>query len=366
MWEWNYAKEPFDMKLLVLRFMRKIWIPVIAALLGAAIIGGGYFLIYDVFGGSVEYEVTSSYYVEYGTDPQTGNEYTYINYASWDNWIRTDYFVDRIWHTAVENGLNAETYGITKQDLPGFLSADLPTDLRMPISIVRTTDPALTAELAAAVEKVFVLFADDQKEIDAIRVVDTTEVSVAFKDIRTLRACILGAVLAAFFTVVIMLICYITDDGIYLPKVFSCRYNIPALGAMSGYGVKLHFTRGTVENVAYRFRECSKVGVTSVEEDTDLSAVAMHLTAMDELAKEGKNLTKYICIPSILQVPEAGEKLREMDKVLLLVRAGVRNEKLIEKALHELAVQEVKVEGVLLTEADESLMNAYELAGYRG
>jgi len=355
MWEWNYAKEPFDMKLLVLRFLKKIWIPVIAALLGAAIIGGGYFLVYDVFGGPTEYEVTSSYYVEYGTDPQTGNEYTYINYASWDSWVRTDWFVDRIWEEAVKEGLDAEKYGISKQDLPAFLSADLPSDLRVPESTVRTTDPELTAALAPAVEKAFVLFAEEQKEIDDIRVVDTSDVSVAFRDIRTFRACVLGAALALFFTVVIMLVCFIMDDGIYLPKVFSCRYQIPALGAVCGFGEEMHLTKGTAENVAYRARDCQKVGITAVEEDTDLKAVAGLLGE--------KN---FICIPSILQVPEAGGKLREMDKVLLLVRAGVCNGKMIEKALHELAVQDVKVEGVLLSEADEGLIRAYELTGYRG
>lgn len=359
MWEWNYAKEPFDMKLLVLRFIRNIRIPVIAALLGAAIIGGAYFLIADVFGGPDTYKVTSTYYVEYAQDPGTGTEYTYINYATWDEWIKSDYFGENIWSAALEAGLEPEKYGIEKKDLEQFLSADLPSDLRMPISVVETESEELTGILAGAVEKAFVLFAEAQREINELTVVDTTEVSLADKDIRTLRACILGAVLAVFAACIWMLLYYIADDGIYLPKTFSCRYDIPALGAVTGFGGAQSLLKGTAENVTYRFKDCGKVAITAVEEDTDLKAI-------EKLLKESGADKDYVCVPSVLQVPEAAEKLREADGVLLLVQACVCNGKLIEKALHQLKIQNCKVEGVLLTDADRNLIKAYEGIGYRG
>lgn len=360
MWEWNYAKEPFDMKLFIIRLIKNIWIPVIAALLGAAIIGGGYFLIVDVFGGPDTYEVTSTYYVEYGKDPETGNEYTYINYASWDNWIKSDYFVGNIWTSALENGLEPEKYGIGKKDLENFLFGDLPSDLRMPTSTVTTGDPELTRILSVAVEEAFVMFAEMQKEIDAIRVVDTTDVTVSDKNIRTFRACVLGAVLGAFAALIIMFLYYIADDSVYLPQTFASRYGIPALGSAAGYGENLHLLKGTAENVAYRFKDCKTVAVTSVEEETDLKAVA---TLLENAAKEEK---QYVCIPSILQVPEAAEKLREADGVLVLAESGVCNGKQIEKTLYQLKVQDCKVRGALLTDVDETLIKAYELTGYRG
>ena len=360
MWEWNYAKEPFDMKLFIIRFLKNIWIPVVAALLGAAIIGGGYFLVVDVFGGPDTYEVTSTYYVEYGKDPETGNEYTYINYASWDNWIKTDYFVDNIWSFALEEGLEPEKYGIEKKDLKGFLFGDLPSDLRMPTSKVTTGDPELTRILSVAVEKAFVVFADDQKEIDAITVVDTTDVTVSDKNIRTFRACVLGVVLGAFAAFIIMFLYYIADDGIYVPATFACRYGVPALGCVAGFGEELHLLKGTAENVSFRFKDCKQIAVTSVEEDTDLKAVSTLLEKADKAKKQ------YVCIPSILQVPEAAEKLREADGVLLLAESGICNGKQIEKTLYQLKLQDCKVEGVLLTDVDETLIKTYELTGYRG
>lgn len=360
MWEWNYAKEPFDMKLLVIRFMKNIWIPVVAALLGAAIIGGGYFLAADVFGGPDTYEVTSTYYVAYGKDPETGNDYTYINYASWDNWIKTDYFTENIWNAALEEGLEPEKYGIEKADLKGFLSADLPSDLRMPVSTVKTEAEELTLILAEAVEKAFVIFGEEQREIEELRVVDTTQVSLTDKDVRTLRACILGGVLALFFALTGMLLYFIADDGIYLPQVFSCRYGIPALGAEAENEEGNHLLKGTAENAAYCFRDCETVAVTAVEAETDLLSIAALLQTADRQKRQ------YICIPSILQVPEAAEKLREADGVLLLARAGKGNGKQIEKVLHQMKIQDCLVKGVLLTGADEKLIRLYERTGYRG
>lgn len=357
MWEWSYAKEPFDMKLLVIRFIKNIWIPVVAALLGAAIIGGSYFLVADVFGGPDTYEVTSTYYVEYGIAPETGNEYTYINYVSWNNWIKTDYFVENIWSCALEEGLEPEKYGIEKDDLKAFLFGDLPSDLHMPTSKVTTGDPELTKILSVAVEKAFGMFAEDQKEIENIKVVDTTDVTVSDKNIRTFRACVLGGVLGAFFALIVMFLYYIADDGIYVPATFACRYGIPVLGTVAGYGEEMHLGKGTAEDVAYRFKECKTIAVTSVEEETDLKAVAALLQDMEK---------EFICIPSILQVPEAAEKLRETDGILLLAESGICNGKQIEKALYQLKVQDCKVEGVLLTGVDERLLKTYELTGYRG
>lgn len=358
MWNWNTAREPFDLKLLVLRLIQKIWIPVIAALLGAAIIGGGYYLKQTFWSGEPQYQLTESYYVEYGTDPRAGNEYTYINHVTWDTWVKTDWFTDRIWEKALEAGLKPESYGIEKSDLPGFLAADLPSDLRMPVAMVTTSDRELTEILGAALEQVFVAFGEEQKEIDSIRMVDKTDAAVTGRDVRTLRACILGAALAVFFTLLVMLLRFIMDDGIYIPETFTWRYGIPMLGAVTEDGEKLKLTGETAENVSYILRDAIKkqgrIGVTAVEPDTDLAAVAKLLPG-----------ETYVCIPGILQVPEAAEKLREADGILLLVQAGVQNGKAIEHVLHDLKLQDCTVSGALLVYADERLLSAYRGRGYR-
>ena len=49
MWECNYGKEPLDIRLLVLRFLRKSPLILAAALLGALCVGGPYFLVKVTF-----------------------------------------------------------------------------------------------------------------------------------------------------------------------------------------------------------------------------------------------------------------------------------------------------------------------------
>ena len=58
--EWPYAKEPFDTKLFVLRFIKKIHWVLIGMLIGAVLVGGGYYIKKVVLGGPVEYEITTT------------------------------------------------------------------------------------------------------------------------------------------------------------------------------------------------------------------------------------------------------------------------------------------------------------------
>ena len=77
--EWPYAKEPFDTKLFVLRFMKKIQWVLLGILIGAFLIGGGYYLKKVVFGGPTEYEITTTYYIEYVHRDDKGNIFNYKN-----------------------------------------------------------------------------------------------------------------------------------------------------------------------------------------------------------------------------------------------------------------------------------------------
>jgi 6-phosphogluconate dehydrogenase len=126
------------------------------------------------------------------------------------------------------------------------------------------------------------------------------------------------------------------------------------LGTVCGYDEGAKLLDGSIENIVYKTSECNVVALTSVEEDTDIVTV--------------KNLLKndkYLCMPAITQVPEAISKLREADGILLLVQAGVANGKKVEHVLHELCIHDCSVQGVILVDADEGLIKAYRMTGYR-
>ncbi|MFV0362817.1 MAG: hypothetical protein ACK5LL_06980, partial [Suipraeoptans sp.] len=194
-----YGKEPCDLRLIVLRLLEDLKMIVLLTVMGTIVFGGSYYVKNIVFVSEKYYAATSSYYVEYDIDPQVGNQYTYINGVSWNSWIKTEEFLSEI------SGFMKSEVG--KDELKQYLSANLPSDLRMPTTTVTTTDPNLSLEIAEAVEQSFLLFADKQIEIDEIRVVDSAkEAKLIVPDVRPIRAFVLGGLISFLFVLGIYLL----------------------------------------------------------------------------------------------------------------------------------------------------------------
>lgn len=354
MFEFRYAKEPFDFKLFVLCFLKKIWLVPVAMFVGLILVGGCNYLTKVVFGGPVQYEIESSYYVDYYMDPQTGQVYTHYNEATWQSLITTDWFVDRIWEYALALGLEPENYEVEKADLADFLSAALLTDVHIPTTYVTTPNAELTQVLNEAVQLTVLDFGEEQAEILGTRVLDETPLQEKDRDDRTLRACILGAVLGALAAGFGIGFSILTDDSIIVPKTFSYRYGIPMLGALAKGEKEL--SGEALVNLGYCFRERKKVAVFTVDQ------VAGH-AAKPEGMKEGEilpcNWPEGFEALKADALQDCYETLRQAPGVLLLVEAGVRNGREIEQLLHELAVQEIEVQGALLYGADRKLLKAY-------
>ena len=93
MWECNFAGERMDYKLFWLRFVKKIWLILVAAVMGALLIGGSYYLINITFGEEPSYKVVSQYYLDYAEDG-SGTPYEFINYFTWSEIVNTDEFIE--------------------------------------------------------------------------------------------------------------------------------------------------------------------------------------------------------------------------------------------------------------------------------
>lgn len=342
MWECSYAKEPFDCRLMVLRLLQKIWIPLLAAVLGAVAAGGGYYLWKEVITGQQQYTQTTQYEVIYGTDPDVGREYTYINDVTWNEWVTTDLFL-----ALVEQELG-ET-ALSREQLEQYLAAKLPSDIRMPSTIVTTPEKELTQQLTEAVQRAMVAFGEEKLEIERIQVADTDEPVLVKHATRTPQAGILGAVLSTLFVILVMFLRYGMEEAVWLPETISYRFGLLVAGAV-GYGEEtLHATER--QNLLYLFRNCGQVGVIGANPKLDLKAAAAMLPEA-----EGR---EYVCISSPEQMPEVAQQLREMDGILLLLEAGAGNGRRIVQLLEYLRVQDCKVTAALLWNADRKLLQAY-------
>ena len=68
MWEGYYGKEPFDLRLTALRFLKNLDKIIVVTLAGTLIFGGGYYVKNVLLRGEVYYSAQSTYKVEY-SDP---------------------------------------------------------------------------------------------------------------------------------------------------------------------------------------------------------------------------------------------------------------------------------------------------------
>lgn len=354
MWECSYAKEPLDLKLLLLRLARKLWLLLLAGVLGGGVAGGGYYLGKVILGPKAMYEATTAYYVDYAIDPTTENVYTAINNFTWNTLVKMDTFTNVV----LSNLKRDESGGIigylekqelTKEQLVQYLSADLPSDWRMPIGKVATETPELTMNLSEALESAFLKFGSDQKEINEIRVIDRpTQANLVKNDVRTLRAFITGIVLTLFFVGLAIIVYFIIDDSIYIPSTFEYRYGIPMLGTVKSLEIRQNFN--------YLFREMTSIAVTAVDSEISLFDVKEQ---MEHILGDSIKEKTFICIPSTEQCPEAVERLRETEGRLLVVRPGARDGKRVEHMVQFMEKQNCKVTAALLWNADERLIRLY-------
>lgn len=361
MWEGSYGKEPFDLRLTVLRFLRNLNKILLLTLAATLIFGGGYYVGKVVFRPAVEYSATSTYKVNYTVPPVNSNDY-YINETTWNTLVHSEEFLQ-----AAQLHLLASSEAIvvpeekalgkiTTAGLSDMLSAKLPSDWNIPTVTVTTTDERLSLQIAAAVDLAMSQeLADMLGEVASIQVIspatETTEVEL---DVRPVRAFVLSAVLSFFLAAVLFLLKELGDDSIWLPVTIRRRYGLPVVGTIN--------SREAVENLSYLFRGKGKIGICSVNQDVDVTKVTRALTekiGAVESVETDCHKKQWIPMPTPLLCPEGCRELRKMDGILLVVAAGSRAGKPLEQVKEFLEQQDCKITAVMLWNADERLIDAY-------
>ncbi len=363
-----YGREPLDVKLMCLLLLKRIGMILVSALAGGILVGGTYFVT-KVLPIGVTYEATTTYYVEYVTDPVTHQDYSYINGVTWDTvWVKSDAFLEQVCKEAADRARELTGQELTAERLKGYLSADLPSDLRIPTTTVTTEAAELTMLLADAVEQAMIDLPKVNQEILEIRVmIHPTGATETVLDNRTWAAAILGCILGLFLAVTIWVICYFLDDSVYVPTTFEVRYQMPMLGTLDSPGLSallLHDCEGK-----------TNLAVLGVDEETDMTEVADRLkNSLLQAKQKGVALPEtnspagvnFVPMPGLAQCPEVGQKLAQYDGVILGVQAGAHDGKRIEQLLRMLEKLEVPVTAAVLLDAEEWLQKAYYFPGYRG
>ena len=340
MGQYKYAKEPFDIKLFVYRCLQKFWWILAGMFAGAVCIGGIYYLKNVTFAGGMPYEVTKKLYAEFISYTDEKDVTTYYTAYTWNDWVKSDYFVEGLLERLPE--------GMTKEEVIDCYEMTLPSDLNIAYITITHEDRETAALLARCLEEELAVFAQKREELVSIEVIDTIGPERKAQDIRTLRAFILGAVVGTFFALFGLAFKMTLDGGIYLPETFLYRYQIPAVGYLDETG---EASEDVQPGISYLFRGKERIAVTAVEPELDLTCARPFF--------EGG---EAVCIPSVVQVPESLEILRQMDGVLLLFEAGCGNGKAIESVLYLCQVHDIPITAALLVGADRKLIRQYRFS----
>lgn len=343
-----YGKEPFDLRLTVLRMLRRLHIIAAVTVLGTALFGGGYYVKNVLLRPEKLYAARSIYHVEYEMSEASAVALIYINGMSWNTYLRTQDFVDavqlRLERANQENSLQVT---VSDEELREIVTAVLESDQRVPFTIVTTESPEKSVRIALAVEAVmteeFPLWVREVAGISVIDHGDTAEEVIP--DVRPVRAVVLSAVLSCFFAVVAMLLKEIGDDSIWLPASLWRRYGLKAAGTLE--------SRGLAENIACFFEGKQRIAVCAVQESVDSAEV------LKKLEEKTGELPGWFAVQSPVSQPEACRELRGVAGILLVVRAGAHAGKQLEYVKEYLEQQDCKITAAILADADERLIREY-------
>lgn len=339
MWECNFAGETMDYKLFWLKFAKRIWVILATTIVGALVVGVPYYLVHVTFGPGPSYKVVSEYYLDYAEDG-SGATYEYFNYFTWDEIVDTDEFI------AILRANLPEEMFADEETLRTYTSATVESDTRYLYTTVQTEHPDKTLKIARAMEESIGEFAAVQKELQAVKVVTSPlEAEKTYPDVRTARAFILGAVLGLFVGITGVAVYIVCDSSIDLPNILEKRYGIKALGCKN-------FTESK-NNIRYCVTKSHSVSLLFGEK--------IQHPSVEEYFRE--------CLPSEIRINTIAEdvlsedfdfgKLREQGTVVLMVKAGAKNGKKVERILEQLKRQDVELSGAFLYNEDEKLIKHY-------
>lgn len=333
-----YGKEPFDLKLTVLRLMRRLPQMCLWMLVGVMVLFGAYCAKNYIFCPPTTYSGISTLRAEY-SDEKWSENFSYINYATWNTYIGSEEF-----QGILLKYMDSELKSLSAETRRDAYRVEVPSDLRVIVVTAKSEKKELTAKLSKAMEEALVAeFPGFCSDVSEMRLIDSAKVSETYRDIRPLRAFFLSLVVSVVFVFLIFAIRELGCDDIHLPGVFASRFGIKSLGADCDSAFE--------SNIKACFAE-KKVAVLPVSENGDV-------TGLKEKMKKalGESAT-VVAYPAPGLSPEALNELKE-ETVLLAVPYEKGNSGRLEYVLELLAMREVKPVAAVLTDADEWLLDMY-------
>ncbi|RKM54244.1 hypothetical protein D6853_13515 [Butyrivibrio sp. X503] len=361
----KYMDETLNLKSFYLRFLKKIWLIPVAALIGALIGAGIYYLVTVAFGAERQYEAQTNFYLTYSPEAYITNEnggtmIDYYNSYSWSKLVLPSYDV----LDETMKILEAEGVDVTKEEVEASVSADVPSDYRFLVITVKNTDKELINKITDAIIENLKNFPNVSvmHAVDSIDVISRSDIYLEKVDNRIVTATIFGAALAALLAFLIVLLLDAVDDSVYVPEECERRYGIPVLGVVSDKGnicgmLKNELTE-TFEKYVSKAENAFFISTDSME---DYERSGKDLDVLKNVLGNGRSDSVSKLTP--MEVPgkelENYRKINASDGVVIGIPMGKKNGAMIEHIISQLKKHDCPVLGTVIVRADEKFIKRY-------
>lgn len=314
MQEIKYADAGMDMKKLGLCFMRKSWMLLVAAMLGAVLGGILYTIARIVPESEREYQAVSKIYLDFAAD-ETGEVYQAYNGYTWNDLMVTDPILD------VTMKYLPTDY--TREEVAAATKAEILSDLRLLTLTITTHDEERCNAIMEASEKSLVKQGETAKEFKSITVIRSVQAKLVTADDKMVQAVLVGLAVVFVLTLFGMMFYYVLDDRILI----AGDLKIVTDAAFVGYaGVAEVFGSDYDDNLSYLRGKLGEVTILPVTQ------------------------------------PKAGSKdvvTQDKADVVVTIEYGKVHAAYLAYELEQLKLREYRVVGIAISGADEKFLNRY-------
>lgn len=374
----EYRKEGLDLRRLALFFKKKIWIVIFMFIIGA-FVGGLTYQVVKSINMPVEYQATSKLYIRFNID-ESGEIIQHYNGYTWNELIHAD---------PMMNCIMGFSPGYEREEIAKDIEASIISDIRLLTVTITADNEKAVREIQAGVEVGLASYALTTDELKSITTIKSIPPERVYWSDRTFTSGIAGAIVLGIITIIFYCFKFTADDAIYVQSDLEKRYSYKALGVMPRSQKGLQpYLQELKANIMYSLKNGKNLMFIDIDEHADLRAqdferilnwdeggvmdglkdvtggLVWHIHEVDEDAelfneKEQKewniipvnadNLTGKMC-----------EKAREVDGVIILTPFGVKSApRKLERVISLLKNQDIKISGIVISEADEDYLNRY-------
>lgn len=321
----KYGNEGMDLKKLCILLLHKIWIVVLAAVIGALFGGDIYLLHHVVLDNNREYQAQSKVYLDFAPD-ETGEVYQHYNGYTWNDLMSTNLIIDTTMSYLPED--------YTTEEVSDATLAEILSDVRLLTITITTSEAERTAKILEATDRALVEMGQNEKEFIDIEIIKETEPKLLVADNRLVQAVLVGLVTGLVFMFIAMALGYVLDDRIYVPGDLKCVTKLPFVGF-------------------------------SFVCDSDRNRKLIQ-RLQDDLEKNKAYLTNKFGELATLEISKKNDiteqefaNARKADGILLVIPYGELDRSSLAYRIEQLSLQECKLVGIIIKDADMRFMKWY-------